>query len=274
MPDAIINEIKKQTVQLAKALNIKGLMNIQFAVKGSEIYILEVNPRASRTVPFVSKATGIPMAKVASRIMAGEKIKDMKLKDPMAGLDYTSVKESVLPFSRFSGVDIILGPEMMSTGEVMGISPNFGTAFMKAQSGAGQHLPTEGRVFISVQDSDKRNIVFPAKKLHDMGYKLIATEGTAKILRNNNMEVEVVKKMHEGSPNVMDLVKTGKIDLIINTPSGKEPQSDGALIRSAAIMHGVPCITTIAGAQASVNGIESLKKADITVKPLQEYYGA
>ncbi len=273
MADATIDKIRSQTERLAKALDIKGLMNIQFAVKGGDVYILEVNPRASRTVPFVSKATGLPMAKVASKIMAGVKLKDMGIKDPMASLDYTSVKESVLPFSRFSGVDIILGPEMMSTGEVMGMSDNFGNAFAKAQSGAGQMLPREGKVFISVQDSDKRNIVFLAKKLFDMGFKLIATEGTAKILKNNNMDVEVTRKMHEGSPNVMDMVRKGEVDLIINTPSGKEPRSDGALIRSAAVMRGIPCITTIAGAQASVNGIESMKKMDVTVRSLQEYYG-
>ena len=274
IPDNIIADIRKQTEQLAKALDIKGLMNIQYAVKGSEVYILEVNPRASRTVPFVSKATGVPMAKIASKIMAGEKLKSMGIDDPMKVLDYTSVKESVLPFSRFSGVDILLGPEMMSTGEVMGISETFGTAFAKAQSGAGQILPEEGKVFISVQDSDKRNIVFLAKKLYDMGFKIVSTEGTAKILRNNNMPVEVVKKMNEGSPNVLELVKSGGVDLIINTSSGKNPHKDGAVIRSAAVMRGIPCITTLAGAQASVNGIESMRETEIKVKSLQEYYGA
>ena len=271
--DNTIAEIRKQTEQLAKALNIKGLMNIQYAVKGGEVYILEVNPRASRTVPFVSKATGVPMAKVASKIMAGEKLKDLDIGDPMKGLYYTSVKESVLPFSRFSGVDILLGPEMMSTGEVMGISEVFGTAFSKAQEGAGQILPQSGKVFISVQDSDKRNIVFIAKKMHDMGFKFVATEGTAKILKNNSIPVDVVKKMHEGSPNVLELVISGEIDLIVNTHSGKNPHKDGTVIRSMAVMRGIPCITTLAGAQASVNGIESMRKTDITVKSLQEYYG-
>ncbi|MCK4852181.1 MAG: ATP-grasp domain-containing protein, partial [Candidatus Omnitrophica bacterium] len=268
----IMDKIKRQTKKLAMALDIKGLMNVQYAVRDSEIFILEVNPRASRTVPFVSKATGVPMAKAAAMIMAGKKIRDMGVKDPMETLNYISVKESVLPFSRFSGVDIILGPEMMSTGEVMGISGDFGSAFARAQSGAGQALPLEGRVFVSVQDKDKRNIVFPAKKLYDLGFELIATEGTAKTLQNNNIQVDVVKKMHEGSPNVLDMVKSGGVALIINTPSGKKPHKDGAVIRSAAIMRGIPCITTLAGAQASVNGIESMMKMGIAVKSLQEYY--
>ena len=274
IPDSVVDDIKDQTVKLAKALEVKGLMNIQYAVQGNQVYILEVNPRASRTVPFVSKTTGLPMAKVASKIMAGEKLKELGVKDPMKALYYTSVKESVLPFSRFSGVDIILGPEMMSTGEVMGISENFGNAFAKAQAGAGQVLPEKGKIFISVQDADKRNIVFLAKKLFDMGFELLATEGTAKILKNNNMKVEVLKKMSEGSPNVMDVIRAGEIDLIINTPSGKNPHADGAAIRSVAVMRGIPCITTLAGAQASVNGIESIATSGISVKSLQEYYGA
>jgi carbamoyl-phosphate synthase large subunit len=273
IPDAVIAEIRSQTEKLGRGLGIKGLMNIQFAVKGSDIYILEVNPRASRTVPFVSKATGIPMAKAASKIMVGMKIKELGLRDPMEGLDYTSVKESVLPFSRFSGVDIILGPEMMSTGEVMGVSDDFGIAFAKAQAGAGQVLPDKGKVFISVKDTDKRNIVFIAKKLNDLGFKIIATSGTAKALSNNNIPVETVKKMHEGSPNVYDMIRKGEIALIINTPSGEKPHKDGVLIRSSAIMGGIPCITTLAGAQASVNGIESDIKHELKVKSLQEYYG-
>ncbi|MFH1798976.1 MAG: carbamoyl-phosphate synthase large subunit [Candidatus Omnitrophota bacterium] len=268
----IIDEIRTQTEKLSKALNIKGLMNVQYAVRGMEVFVLEVNPRASRTVPFVSKATGVAVAKIASMIMAGKKIKKMNIKDPMERLSYTSVKESVLPFSRFSGVDIILGPEMMSTGEVMGICENFGNAFAKAQAGAGVKLPLKGRVLISVQDSDKRNIVFLAKKLYDLGFTIVATEGTAKILKNNNLSVEVIKKISEGRPNVLDEVRSGKINLVINTPSGKKPHGDGAVIRSAAVMRGIPCITTLAGVQASVNGIESAAKTEITVKSLQEYY--
>jgi len=274
IPDQIVAEIRRETEILARALDIKGLMNIQFAIKGSEVYILEVNPRASRTVPFVSKATGIPLAKVASRVMAGEKLKDMGIKDPMALLDYTSVKESVLPFSRFSGVDILLGPEMMSTGEVMGISRDFGIAFAKAQAGAGQILPRSGKVFISVQDQDKRNMVFIAKKLYDFGFSIVATGGTAKVLKSNNIQVETVKKMSEGSPNIFDKIKAGEIALIINTPEGKKPHKDGVIIRSTAIMRGIPCITTLAGAQASVTGIESQINHDLEVKSLQEYYAS
>ncbi|MDP8257999.1 MAG: carbamoyl-phosphate synthase large subunit [Candidatus Aadella gelida] len=270
--DKTMEHIRDYTKRLAEALDIRGLMNIQYAVQGNDIFILEVNPRASRTVPFVSKATGVPLAKIASKIMAGKKLKELGVKDPMKGLKYTSIKESVLPFSKFSGVDILLGPEMMSTGEVMGISENFGNAFILAQEGAGQSLPETGKVFISVQDGDKRNIVFLAKKLYDFGFKLCATEGTAKILRNNNMDVEVINKMNEGSPNVMDMVKGGTVDLIINTVYGKKPHKDGAQIRSAAIMRGIPCITTLAGAQASVNGIESILNTEISVKSLQEYY--
>ncbi|MFH1305652.1 MAG: carbamoyl-phosphate synthase large subunit, partial [Candidatus Omnitrophota bacterium] len=274
IPDKVVDKIRKQTKELAVALDIKGLMNIQYAVKDGDVFVLEVNPRASRTIPFVSKATGVSMAKIAAMIMAGRKIKDIGLKDPMKGLSYTSVKESVLPFSRFSGVDIILGPEMMSTGEVMGISEDFGDAFAKASTAAGQTLPLKGKVFISVQDRDKRNIVFLAKKLHDLEFEIIATRGTAKILKNNNIRVDVVKKMHEGTSNIVDIVKSGGVDLIINTPFGKKPHGDGALIRSIAVMRGIPCITTLAGAQASVNGIESMIKTSSTVKSLQEYYGS
>lgn len=272
--DNIVHEIKRQTVMLALGLGIKGLMNVQFALQGEDVYILEVNPRASRTVPFVSKTIGVPLAKAAARIMAGESLESLGIPaDPMSGIPYTSVKESVLPFSRFSGVDILLGPEMMSTGEVMGIAGSFGTAFAKAQSGAGGILPVKGKVFISVQDSDKRNIVFMAKKLKDLGFKIAATAGTAKILKNNNIPVEVLKKMHEGSPNVMDAVESGEVVLIINTSCGKKPHKDGALIRSAAVMRGIPCITTLAGAQASINGIEAMKEGGETVGSIQEYYG-
>ncbi|MFH1846650.1 MAG: carbamoyl-phosphate synthase large subunit [Candidatus Omnitrophota bacterium] len=270
--ERVVQDIKRQTVLLARALKIKGLMNIQFAVKDGDIYILEVNPRASRTVPFVSKVTGLAVAKQAAMIMAGKTIGELKLKDPMEKLNYTSVKESVLPFSRFSGVDIILGPEMMSTGEVMGISYDFGTAFSKAQLGAGQVLPFKGTVFISVKDSDKRNIVFMAKKLYELGFKVIATQGTAKILKNNSINVDVIKKMHEGTPNILDKIKNSEINLIINTPSGKDEHTDGTIIRSTAVNMGVPCITTLAGAQASVNGIEAALKTGIKVQSIQEYY--
>jgi carbamoyl-phosphate synthase large subunit len=216
----------------------------------------------------------VPLAKIASKVMAGKKLKDLNIMDPMGGLNYTSVKESVLPFTRFSGVDILLGPEMMSTGEVMGMDRDFGIAFAKAQAGAGQTLPLEGKVFISVQDSDKRNIVFIAKKLFDFGFDIMATEGTAKVLKSNNIEVQVVKKMHEGRPNIYEKIKHGDIALIINTSSGEKPHEDGVVIRSTAIMRGIPCITTISGAQASVNGIESAIKHEFNVNSLQDYYAA
>ncbi len=274
IPDGVLEEIKRQTVQLALSLEIRGLMNVQFAVKGSDIYLLEANPRASRTIPFVSKTIGIPLAKEAARVMAGASIEQLGLpQDTSRGIKYTSVKESVLPFSRFSGVDILLGPEMMSTGEVMGISRKFGAAFAKAQDGGGNKLPSGGMVFISVQDSDKRNIVFIAKKIRDMGFRVSATAGTAKILKNNDMEVEVLKKLDEGSPNILDAIKAGEVALVINTASGKKPHTDGALIRSSAVTRGIPCITTIAGAQASVNGIESLMSGKDEVISIQEYYG-
>lgn len=272
IPDKLLEKIREQTVKLADALGIKGLMNIQFAIRGEEVFLLEVNPRASRTVPFVSKATGMPLAKIATKVMAGRTIRELGVQEKMDQLTYTSVKESVLPFTRFSGIDILLGPEMMSTGEVMGISRDFGTAFAKAQSGAGQILPKEGKVFISVQDSDKRNIVFPAKKLADMGFQIVATAGTAKILSNSNLEVETIKKVHEGSPNILEMVTDLKISLIINTAYGKNPHKDGTVIRSAAVMRGIPCITTIAGAQATVNGLESILKNSTKVLSLQEYY--
>jgi len=271
IPEKVLEDIRVQTRKLAKALNIKGLMNIQYAIQGEEVFILEVNPRASRTVPFVSKATGLPMAKVASIVMAGQKIKDLKIKDPMEGLDYTSVKESVLPFSRFSGVDILLGPEMKSTGEVMGVDKSFGLAFFKAQSAAGQELPLKGKVFISVKSEDKRNIVFLSKKIYDMGFEIIATEGTHKVLNSNDIKADIVGKVSEGDESILDLIRKDELRLIINTPTGSKGQSDMKSIRSLAAMHGVPCITTVQGAQAAVNGIESVTKGELKVKSIQEF---
>ena len=268
--DDLIAEIKKYTYAISKELKVKGLLNIQFAVKGSTVYVLEVNPRASRTVPFVSKATGIPLAKIAAKIMAGKTLDELGFTTQKIP-EYFSVKESVLPFSRFSGVDIILGPEMKSTGEVMGIDRSFGIAFYKAQLAGGQVLPEKGKVFISVKNEDKRNMVFIAKKLYDMGFDIIATKGTHKVLKSNNIDAGVVGKISESGGNILALIKNNEIKLIINTPSGKKGQSDMRPIRSASVMHGVPCITTIQGAQAAVNGIESMLKDDFMVKPIQEY---
>jgi carbamoyl-phosphate synthase large subunit len=267
----VIKEIKSHTARLARALKVIGLLNIQFAVKGQEVYVLEVNPRASRTVPFVSKATGMPLAKIAAQIMAGKKLKDFQLVDPET-LKYICVKEAVLPFSRFSGVDIILSPEMKSTGEVMGIAPSFGAAFAKSQMAANQALPRLGMVFISVNDHDKKDVAVIAKKLSELKFKLMATKGTAKALRLAGIDVMIVDKHHEGEENALTLAKKGEINLIINTPSGKKSQSDMRVIRAAAILHNIPCITTLQGAWAAVNGIEASIKEEFTVESLQVLY--
>ncbi|MBF0385430.1 MAG: carbamoyl-phosphate synthase large subunit [Candidatus Omnitrophica bacterium] len=277
LSEGLIEEIKKYACSLAKALKVIGLMNIQFAIKGSTIYVLEVNPRASRTVPFVSKATGMPLAKIASQIMAGKALKDFKLSYEKIGkLKHYSVKESVLPFSRFSGVDIVLGPEMKSTGEVMGTSDSFGLAYAKSQICANQSLPEAGKVFISVKDDDKRASVFMAKKLKDLGFSIVSTKGTAKALKANGVEAQEVGYYEQGKSrrfNLMDLIEKNEIALIINTPSSAEnSQYDMRSIRAAAILHNVPCITTMQGAWAAVNGIESRKKEGFDVKSLQELY--
>lgn len=272
LSDDIIDTIREYTYALAKELKVKGLLNIQFAIRKDIVYVLEVNPRASRTVPFVSKATGISLAKIAARVMVGKKLSELGFTEEKV-VNYFSVKESVLPFSRFSGVDIILGPEMKSTGEVMGISPSFGIAFYKSQVAAGSILPRKGKVFISVKNDHKRDIIFIAKRLCYMGFEIIATKGTSKVLRSNDVKTEMVDKIGEGSTEIPELIKRGDIKLIINTPSGQRGQSDMKPIRSLAIMHGVPCITTIQGAQAAVNGMESILEGDLSVKSIQEYTG-
>jgi carbamoyl-phosphate synthase large subunit len=268
----IIEVIKKNSYALAKGLNVKGLLNIQYAVKNNIVYVLEVNPRASRTIPFVSKAIGVPLAKLATKIMLGKTLEELGFTKEKK-IDYIAVKESVFPFIRFPGVDAILGPEMKSTGEVMGIDSTFGVAYAKSQIAAGQRLPIRGNVFISVKNQDKRNIVFIAKKLVDLGFKIMATSGTADALMRNDIEVKTLPKLHEGRPNIIDLIKDDKVDLIINTPAGKATKEDESKIRSHAILYSVPLITTISGAQASVNGIENLiKRPKMSVKSLQEYH--
>jgi len=268
----IVTAIKRNTYALAKELDVKGLLNIQYAVKNNIVYVLEVNPRASRTIPFVSKAIGVPLAKLATKIMIGKTLKDLGFTKEKE-IKHVAVKESVFPFVRFIGVDAILGPEMKSTGEVMGIDTIFGGAYAKSQIAAGQRLPTQGNVFISVKNQDKRNIVFIAKKLFDLGFKILATSGTADVLMKNDIDVVVLPKLYEGRPNIIDYIKDGKVDLIINTPSGKLTKEDETKIRANAILYRVPLITTIAGAQASVNGIENLiKRKKINVKSLQEYH--
>ncbi|MEW5895384.1 MAG: carbamoyl-phosphate synthase large subunit [Candidatus Omnitrophota bacterium] len=268
--EEIIAQIKKHTRDIALGLKVVGLLNIQFAIKGSHVYVLEVNPRASRTVPFVSKATGNPVAKAAAQIMAGKTLKDFKFNsiEPR----HFSIKESVLPFSRFSGVDIVLGPEMKSTGEVMGIAMTYGEAFIKSQDCANQGLPRSGAVFISVKDEDKRNIIFAAKKLYDLGFKILATRGTGKVLQSNGVPVTIIDKCGEGQKDLLRLIKEGKIQLVLNTPSGERSQSDMRAIRSAAVMHDVPCITTLQGAWAAVNGLDQRAKSEPGVCSLQELY--
>ena len=273
LPKTIIETVKENTYALAKELKVKGLLNIQFAVKNNVVYVLEVNPRASRTVPFVSKAIGIPLAKLATKIMVGKTLEELKfIKETK--IDCVAVKESVFPFIRFQGVDAILGPEMKSTGEVMGIDSTFGIAYAKSQIAAGQKLPKSGNVFISVKDADKKKIVPIAKKLIELGFKILATSGTADFIKDNGIEIQTLPKLHEGTrPNIIDLIKDGKINLMINTPAGKETKEDEAKIRSHSILYNVPLITTIAGAQASVNGIENLiKNPKFDVKSLQEYH--
>ena len=271
LSQGMIDHIKEKTCAIAKGLKVIGLLNIQFAIKGECLYVLEVNPRASRTVPFVSKATGMPLAKFAAKIMAGKKIADFPFIDPQA-LEHISVKESVLPFSRFSGVDIILGPEMKSTGEVMGVDLTFGAAFAKSQICANQALPKQGKVFLSVNDNDKRHIAFLAKKLFDMGFGLICTSGTARTLKANGVKAEIVDKVGEGRNKLVEMIKHNGIQLIINTPSGQKSQTDMSVIRSTANLQGVPCITTLQGAWAAVNGIEAGREQEFIIQSLQDYY--
>jgi len=267
----ILNEIRQATIHMARELQVVGLMNVQYAVKDSKVYVLEVNPRASRTIPFVSKVIGVPLAKLATKVMLGRKLKDLGfIKEVIP--KHVAIKESVFPFNRFPGVDIILGPEMKSTGEVMGIDKDFGQAYIKSQLAAGQRLPKKGNVFISVNDRDKRNIILIAKKLKDLGFKIFASSGTAEALAKSNIAAKVLPKISEGHPNVLDLMKDGKLQLVINTPSGRIPRLDEVKIRSQVILYGVPYTTTIFGAQATVSGIEVLLKKKLKVKSLQEYY--
>jgi carbamoyl-phosphate synthase large subunit len=271
LDDDIIDRIKAYTYKLAKGLNVIGLMNIQYAIKDDVIYVLEVNPRASRTVPFVSKATGIQWAKVAAKLMTGMKLSDLGIEKEVE-ISHFAVKESVFPFNRFGAIDTILGPEMKSTGEVMGIDVNFGAAFWKSQLAAGQDLPSRGNVFLSVKNRDKRNVVFIAKKLSDLGFKIYATRGTGKVLANNGMEVQFINKVSEGRPHIVDMIKNNEIHFIINTPGGKGTKADGVLIRSGAVQYKIPYTTTLSGAQAVVNAIDVMKRGPINVKALQDYY--
>ncbi len=294
LPPAVVEEIKRQTRELARELNVKGLMNVQFAIQfGSRppeceverrhterrpphteqatIYILEVNPRASRTVPFVSKATGVPLARYASLVMVGKTLDELGLFDEVVPKHF-SVKESVFPFNKFPGVDIILGPEMRSTGEVMGIDDRFPMAFAKSQLAANSPLPTSGKVFISVADRDKGEVVPIARALAEMGYQLLSTRGTARVLKAANIPVEEVPKIQEGRPNLVDFMMNDQIALVINTPSGRGSRTDEGKIRSAAVIHGVTCITTLSAAQAAVEACQAISQHEWTVSALQDRY--
>ncbi|NHZ45252.1 carbamoyl-phosphate synthase large subunit [Nitratidesulfovibrio liaohensis] len=272
LPEAIVNEIARQTVELARELRVVGLMNIQFAVKDGLIYILEVNPRASRTAPFVSKATAVPLPRLATQIMLGATLKEL---DPwsMRRTGYFSVKESVFPFNRFPGVDILLGPEMRSTGEVMGIASSFEEAYLKGQLAGGQRLPQSGKIFISVNDRDKLLITEVASMFADLGFEVLATSGTAKLLREGGVPATSVHKVYEGRPNIVDFIKNGDIALVLNTASGKRTVQDSKSIRQATLMYGVPYSTTVSGAKAIAQAIRASRCCGVNVKSLQEYYG-
>ncbi len=267
----IQDALRHQTAALARALNVVGLVNIQFAIQDGTIYVLEVNPRASRTVPFVSKATGRPLAKIAARIMAGATLRELGVTEEITPTHY-SVKEAVLPFNKFAGVDILLGPEMKSTGEVMGMADTFGLAFAKSQLAAGQGLPTSGRVFISVNDRDKPASVEIARRLVDMGLTLEATQGTQRVLAEAGLACESVLKVLDGQPNCVDHILNGDITLVINTPLGRRSKADEVAIRRAALERGVPIVTTLAAARAACEGIHALQSGTFDVKPLQDYH--
>jgi carbamoyl-phosphate synthase large subunit len=267
----VIDTIREYTHAMAKELKVIGLMNVQYAVKDEVVYVLEVNPRASRTVPFVSKAIGVPLAKLAAKVMAGEKLKDLGFTEEIWP-KYWAIKESVFPFNKFFGQDILLSPEMKSTGEVMGLDADLGTAYAKSQMAAHAPLPLEGRVFISVNQSDKEKIVDIAKELAELGFELICTEGTSKVLTQAGLKVREIKKLSEGRPNTVDLLKNGEIDLVINTPSGQAPRADEVKIRTTAVYCRVPIMTTLSSARAATAAIAALKKNGYSVKPIQEYH--
>ncbi|MAZ31957.1 MAG: carbamoyl phosphate synthase large subunit [Thalassospira sp.] len=267
----MIDRLKAQTVQLAKALDVVGLMNVQFAIKGDVIYLIEVNPRASRTVPFVAKATGNPIAKIGARIMAGEKLSDFKINE--GPFKHIAVKEAVLPFNRFPGVDTLLGPEMRSTGEVMGLDTDFGRAFAKAQMAAGHDLPQSGKIFMSVKNYDKPAAVQLARDAIELGFVIVATHGTAEALEKEGLDVTPVNKVQEGRPHIVDMMKNGDINLVFNTTESKQAVVDSFSIRRTALSNDIPYYTTIAGARATLRAIDNLKRGALAVRPVQEYLG-
>jgi len=265
----LLDEIRQWTVKMAKELKVVGLMNVQFAVKNDKLYVLEVNPRASRTVPFVSKATGRPLAKIASLLMAGQKLKDFNLSEEIPS--HVSIKESVFPFSKFPGVDTILGPEMKSTGEVMGIGDSFGQAFAKSQIAAGNYLPLKGTAFISVRDGDKATVLPAIKRLQDLGFQLLATDGTARYLKKEGLQVTRINKVTEGSPHIVNEIEKGGVALVINTPEGWTSAKDSFSIRRTALIKNIPYFTTAAAAVAAVEGIRTLIRDGLSVKAMQDY---
>ena len=272
LPKNILETVRKATYALAKELNVVGLMNIQFAIKDGELYVLEVNPRASRTVPFVAKAMGVPLAKLAAKVMTGAKLKDLGFTREQTPKHWC-VKEAVFPFVRFPGAAIVLGPEMRSTGEVMGLDADLGVAFAKAQAAAKPGLPTKGNVFLSVKDGDKARAVNIARQLEALGFAIYSTSGTAQILADNGVNVKRLSKINEGRPTAVDMIKNGQIQMVINTPAGMIPRRDENAIRAASYAHNVCIMTTITGAQAAVEGIRALKTKPVGVKPIQQYRG-
>ncbi|HZR85352.1 MAG TPA: carbamoyl-phosphate synthase large subunit, partial [Bradyrhizobium sp.] len=266
----MIAELERQTRELALGLDVVGLMNVQYAIKDGEIYVLEVNPRASRTVPFVAKVIGMPVAKIAARIMAGEKLADFKLKKP--ALKHVGVKESVFPFARFPGVDTVLGPEMRSTGEVMGLDRSFEIAFAKSQLGGGTRVPRKGTVFVSVRGDDKMRIADAVRQLHSLGFKVMATSGTQRYLADHGVPTEKVNKVLEGRPHIVDAITNGEVQLVFNTTDGLQALADSRSLRRAALLHKVPYYTTLSGAKAAAQGIRAYLGGDLEVRTLQSYF--
>lgn len=271
LPQKVMDTIREYTHAMARELKVIGLMNVQYAVKEEKVYVLEVNPRASRTVPFVSKAIGVPLAKLAAKVMAGKTLKELGFTKEIWP-EYFAVKESVFPFNRFHGQDILLSPEMRSTGEVMGLDTDLGVAFAKSQMAANSPLPTGGKVFISVSDAHKKEAATVGKLFSDLGFQLVATSGTANVLEKAGLKVQRVQKLMEGRPNVIDFLKNKEIQFVINTPSGAAPREDEIKIRTTAVYTGTPIATTLSGAKAAALGIAALKKSGYSVKTIQEYH--
>jgi carbamoyl-phosphate synthase large subunit len=281
LSDDELDEVERITRTLALRLDVRGLINLQLASKDERIWVLEANPRASRTVPFVSKVTGVPLAKVATSVMLGRTLAELRDEGLVPAeprhylrLPHTAVKAAVLPFGRFPGVDTLLGPEMRSTGEVMGIDADPGRALAKALVASGASLPREGTIFLSVANRDKRSILYPAKRLADLGFNLLATRGTAAVLERAGISVSRVSKVSEGGRSVVDLIRDAEVDLVVNTPFGRGPRTDGSLIRAAAAQAGIPCITTLPAVLAALRGIESMRGERGEPRSLQEHHAA